>query len=288
MKKYFKKFQKIQWRLTFTYTAATLIMLFLVELLVLVSNNKDSFSNPFFINSTARSLSDASRYLNDALDQPYDDEAISSWIDRNKLFMQANMRTSKPTNPRLPAEEPQQQISLFQSKPVPYSQDKSRLIVADPQGVILGVDDESDFPLDDYLLNYTDENEAEILEEIISGSQNSVAFSNNNIQYASFAFPVIQDGETKAIIFMRIVAPTVLEEFEAALRGFLPGFTVISPDFRCCWLGFWHSPCQQLYHSHKKTDRVHHPMGKRRFFKAFSHKTRGRNQRTHRCSQSDG
>ncbi len=231
MKKMFKKLQKIQWRLTFTYMIATLLMLFLVELLVLVSNNKDSFSNPFFINSTARSLSDASKVLGSALDEPYDLEAISIWVKNNKIFLESNTRKDRPTSPQppqnqIPLDQPKQQTALFESKPVPFSRDKSRLIVASTQGIILGSDDESEFPLGTDLLANIDENESEIVGEILSGSQTSVVFSNNNAQYASFVFPVIQDGETQALIFMRIVAPTVAEEVMAAFEGFLPDLPI--------------------------------------------------------------
>jgi hypothetical protein len=84
MKKILRRLKKIQWRLTFTYMAATLVMLFLVELLVLVSNNRNAFSNPFFINSIARSLAESSRNLGAALDSPYDFEAIHDWVQSNK------------------------------------------------------------------------------------------------------------------------------------------------------------------------------------------------------------
>ena len=236
MKKTFRKLQKIQWRLTFTYMAATLLMLFLVELLVLVSNNRDSFSNPFFINSTARSLSVASRNLNAALDEPYDLDAISQWIQVSRTFLQSNNGDkTRPDDLQPPLadqvgdqrDHPQdQQTSLFQSKPVPFSQEKSILIVTDPQGVIIGTDDESEYPLEDDLLDFIDDDEIDIVQTILSGSDTSVVYSNSNAQYASFAFPIIQDSETKAIVFMRIAAPTLKEELQAALEGFLPDLPI--------------------------------------------------------------
>jgi signal transduction histidine kinase len=240
MKKFFKQFRKIQWRLTFTYMAATLLMLFLVELLVLVSNNRDSFSNPFFINNTARSLSEGSRMLDGALDEPYDTEAISQWIINNKKFLESNTRQNRSIQP--PQDQPvpvqptdQQQVlpklinrdtELFSSKPVAFSRDKSRLIVASPEGIILGADNETEFPLGEDLLAYLDEDEIVVINEVLTGTQTSVVFSNSNTQYASFAFPVMKNGELKAVVFMRIVAPTAAEELHAALAGFLPDLPI--------------------------------------------------------------
>ena len=236
MKKAFRKLQKIQWQLTFTYMIATLLMLFLVELLVLVSNNRDAFSNPFFINSTARSLNDASRNLNAALDEPYDTEAINQWILISRKILQSNTGgRTRPVDMQPPAEDQQdiqkdhpqnQQTSLFESKPVPFSQEKSLLIVTDLEGIILGSDDENDYPLDDNLLDYIDDEEIEIVQDVISGAETDVVYSNSNTQYASFAFPVRQDGEAKAIVFMRIAAPTIKEEVQAALEGFLPDLPI--------------------------------------------------------------
>jgi NarL family two-component system sensor histidine kinase LiaS len=237
MKKFFNQFRKIQWRLTFTYMAATLLMLFLVELLVLVSNNKDSFSNPFFINNTARSLSDASRMLDTALDEPYDEAAISDWIVNNKRFLESNTRQDRPNNQQPPQNQPalpqtdlpqqsDKKIAIFSTKPVAFSREKSRLVVVSPSGLILGADDETEFPLGADLLSYIDEDEIVIVEEVLTGTQSSVVFSNASIQYASFAFPVMQNGELKAVVFMRIVAPTVAEELDAALAGFLPDLPI--------------------------------------------------------------
>ncbi len=237
MKKFFKQFRKIQWRLTFTYMAATLLMLFLVELLVLVSNNRDSFSNPFFINNTARSLSDASRMLDTALDEPYDETAISDWIVNNKRLLESNTRQDRPNiqqppknQPVLPQIDLPQQtvknIALFSSKPVAFSREKSRLVVISPTGIILGADDETEFPLGDDLFTYLDEEEITIVEDVLSGTETTVVFSNSNTQYASFAFPVFQNGEFSAVVFMRIVAPTVSEEVSAALAGFLPDLPI--------------------------------------------------------------
>jgi NarL family two-component system sensor histidine kinase LiaS len=46
------------------------------------------------------------------------------------------------------------------------------------------------------------------------------------MQYASFAFPVVRNGELKALVFMRIAAPTLAEELDAALAGFLPDLPI--------------------------------------------------------------
>jgi signal transduction histidine kinase len=237
MKKLFKQLRKIQWRLTFTYMGATLLMLFLVELLVLVSNNRNSFSNPFFINNTARSLGNASRMLDTALVEPYDEEAISLWIENNKLFLESNTRQTRPNDQLPPENQPaltqtdlpqqvNQKNSLFESKPVAFSREKTRLVVANPAGIILGADEETEFPLGADLLTYLDEDEIVVVDEILTGSQTSVIYSNSNTQYASFAFPVLQNGELKAVVFMRIVAPTVAEEVDAALAGFLPDLPI--------------------------------------------------------------
>lgn len=236
MKKLLKNLQKIQWRLTFTYMAATLVMLFLVELTILISNNRDSFSNPFFVNNVSRSLNEASRNLLTALEEPYDQDSIDQWIVFNKRILQSNNGGgTRPSNLKPPVDdqkEPvQAQTSLFQSKPVPFSRENSRLVITDPQGTIIGSDDESVFALDTELLNYTNDNETTMLQEIISGTENTVVFSNSGYQYASFAFSVMQQGETKAIVFVRIVAPTVTEELLAAYEGFLPDlpmFLIIS------------------------------------------------------------
>ena len=230
MKDFLKKFQKIQWRLTFTYMAATLLMLFLVELWVLVSNNADSFSNPFFVNNTARMLDDSTRILNDALEDPYDQDAIDKWIENGRRFLQSNTRDVRVTSPRPPNEDqavPQkQQISIFQTKPVPFSQEKSFLILTDPEGVIIGSDNQDEFPLDSELIGLIEDGEGEILQQVISGSVDMTVFTASGTQYASFSFPVIQLGEIKAIVFMRITAPTVMEEIQAAFKGFLPDLPI--------------------------------------------------------------
>jgi hypothetical protein len=75
-------------------------------------------------------------------------------------------------------------------------------------------------------LDYLGNDEDQIVQTILSGAQTTVAYSNSNTQYASLAFPVIVNGETKAVIFMRIVAPTVKEELVAALEGFLPDLPI--------------------------------------------------------------
>jgi methyl-accepting chemotaxis protein len=53
-----------------------------------------------------------------------------------------------------------------------------------------------------------------------------VVYANTNSQYASLAFPLVEAGEMKAIVFMRIAAPTVKEELLAALEGFLPDLPI--------------------------------------------------------------
>ncbi len=240
MKEFLKKFQKIQWRLTFTYMAATLLMLFLVELWVLVSSNADSFSNPFFVNSTARMLSDSTRLLDDALEEPHDQEAVDKWIENGRRFLQSNTRNIRNTSPKPPNEEigeieeqttpqqpQQQQISIFQSKPVPFSQENSFLILTDPEGIIIGSDNQDEYPPDSELINLLESSEIDILEQVISGSTTTTVFTASGTQYASFAFPVIRMGETKAIVFMRITAPTVMEELQAAFEGFLPDLPIL-------------------------------------------------------------
>ncbi len=226
MKKILRRLKKIQWRLTFTYMAATLVMLFLVELLVLVSNNRNAFSNPFFINSIARSLAESSRNLGAALDSPYDFEAIHDWVQSNKPLTRAQPPPEMPTNPRPAQTDLSIRINLFQSKPVPYSQDQSRLVVSDPQGWILAADNEQEFPPGDNLLDYLDQSERDNLDEIMQGVMTSLVYSTNSSQYASFSFPVYRAGQMQAIIFMRIVAPTMKEEFLAAFEGFLPDLPV--------------------------------------------------------------
>jgi len=226
MKEFFRRFKKIQWRLTFTYMAATLVMLFLVELLVLISNNRDSFSNPFFINSIARSLAESSRNLGAALDSPYDLEAIRDWVQSNKPLTRAQPPPQISANPRPEQTDLSIRINLFQSKPVPYSQEKSRLVVSDPQGWILAADGGMEFPSGENLLDYLDQSESENLREIIQGTTTSLVYSTDSGQYASFSFPVYRAGQMRAIIFMRIVAPTLEEEFLAAFEGFLPDLPV--------------------------------------------------------------
>ncbi|NPV41104.1 MAG: sensor histidine kinase [Anaerolineae bacterium] len=235
MKKTLGKLRKIQWQLTFTYMAATLIMLFLVELLVLVSNNRNSYSNPFFITNTARSLNEAGRGLRNALDNPVDEEAIDAWIVNNKSFLQSNPRMEKPDGPQpeqnnfmdSPQKEmPAQRTNLFESKPVPFSREKSRLVIASPQGLILGSDTPDEFPRYAQLTDYLQSDENDVVQTILSGAQTSVVYANTNSQYASLAFPLVEAGEMKAIVFMRIAAPTVKEELLAALEGFLPDLPI--------------------------------------------------------------
>ena len=100
----------------------------------------------------ARSLIDAGRNLNAALDEPYETEAINQWILISRKILQSNAGgRTRPIDIQPPAEDQQdiqkdrpqsQQNSLFESKPVPFSQEKSFLIVTDMEGVILGSDDE--------------------------------------------------------------------------------------------------------------------------------------------------
>jgi hypothetical protein len=102
---------------------------FSVELLVLVSNNRNSFSNPFFITNTARSLNDASRSLGTSLNEPYDEDTITSWITSSMAFLQSNTRMERPNDyqplqeepQNIPQTEPQRQgihmqTTLFKSK----------------------------------------------------------------------------------------------------------------------------------------------------------------------------
>lgn len=234
MKEFIKKFQNIQWRLTITYMAATLLMLFLVELWVLVSSNADSFSNPFFVNSTARVLSDSTRLLDAALDEPYDQEGIDRWIENGRRILQTNTRNIRNIAPKPPNEEldeqaihdQQQQISIFQTKPVPFSKENSFLILTDPEGIIIGSDSLDEYPLKGDLQDLLENNEIEILQQVISSSTTTTVFTASGNQYASFAFPVIRKGDTKAIVFMRITAPTLMEELKAAFEGFLPDLPI--------------------------------------------------------------
>lgn len=233
MKNLFKRLQKIQWRLTFTYMAATLAMLLLVEVQVLVSNNRNLFSNPYFITNTAHSLSEASRKLAGALDEPYDQTAINAWIAESIGFLQSNTHSEGPNEPQ-PSQTGtqeksqgiQMQSTLFKSKPVPFSRKNSRLVVTSPQGIILGSDNEGEFPRNSNLLNYLSEDESTIFRSIQSGAQTSMAYANTSTHYASLAFPLVDAGQVKAIIFMRIVAPTFNEELVAALEGFLPDLPI--------------------------------------------------------------
>ncbi len=235
MKNFFKRLQKIQWKLTFTYMAATLAMLLLVEVQVLVSNNRNLFSNPYFISNTAHSLSEASRKLSGALNAPYDQNAIDAWIAESKAYLQSNPRLEGPndlqpmessTQSKSQSQGIQMRTTLFKSKPVPFSRENSRLVVTDPQGVILGADNESEFPRAGNLLNYLSNDESTIFRTILSGAQTSMAYANTSTQYASLAFPLIEASQVKAIVFMRIVAPTFSEELTAALEGFLPDLPI--------------------------------------------------------------
>ncbi len=161
--------------------------------------------------------------------------AIDEWITTSKASLQSNARMEKPDGlqpqqreSQVEPEElaPQEQTALFETKPVPFSREKSRLVITTVEGIVISSDDESEFPQGTVLLDYLGTDESEVLQLILDGGQTSVAYSNSNIQYASFAFPVIQAGETKALIFMRIVAPTIKEELLAALKGFLPDLPI--------------------------------------------------------------
>ncbi len=235
MKKTFLKLQKIQWKLTFTYMAATLVMLFLVELLVLVSSNRYSYSNPFFINNTARVFNDTGRILGSALEQPYDQEAIDQWLTTSMRIMQSSNRLERPDLPRQPqtqsqgerqAQETQQQKTLFDSKPVPFSLEKSRLVIATPEGMILGSNAADEFPRYADLVHYLAEDELALLQPVLAGTQTTLEYANTNLQYASLVFPLMQNGQMRAVIFMRIAAPTLKEELLAAFEGFLPDLPI--------------------------------------------------------------
>ena len=71
--KFIKKiFSGIKWKLTITYMLATLLMLFLVEVLIAVTANRYAFTSINFVYSSAQYLSEANYLLTDALIDPVD------------------------------------------------------------------------------------------------------------------------------------------------------------------------------------------------------------------------
>lgn len=228
-----KTFSGIRWKLTITYMLATLLMLFVVEVLITVTSNRYAFTSINFIYSSAQMLDASNPALVDAMVDPVDMEYIDRWINtRKETFLRVPDRLIDHKDP--PAEIASDTTHLDKSgsiidltpKTIAFSELKSTLTIVDAEGFVLSTNNSSVFSVGEQVSAFLTEEENSILEvsenTLIPAPQYTVLDQN----VTSLVLPIRRAGEYYGAVIAQYYAPTFWEQVNAAVSGFLPELPV--------------------------------------------------------------
>ena len=222
-----KLFSGIKWKLTITYMLATLLMLFLVEVLISVSGNRYAFTSINFIYSSAQSLSEANYALAIALQEPVDIDYLNNWIDYNeKIYLRVNDRNIRDDRKDLIIPQDDAFSITLTPKTVAFSASKSTLTIVDINGVILATNNSLVFPIGQPISAYISSNEYTMLETVTETIIPAPQFSVQEQDMTTLVLPIKLNNETIGAILAQYYAPTFWEQVEAAVSSFLPELPV--------------------------------------------------------------
>lgn len=226
--KFLKKlFSGIKWKLTITYMLATLLMLFLVEVLISVSGNRYAFTSINFVYSSAQTLSAANRTLANALQEPIDIDYLNSWIDYNeKIYLRVNDKNIRDDRKDLVIPQDDAFSINLTPKTVAFSASKSTLTIVDTNGVVLATNNSLVFPLGQPISAYISSDEYTMLETVTEAMIPAPQFSIMEQDMTTLILPIRQDNEYVGAILAQYYAPTFWEQVEAAVSSFLPELPV--------------------------------------------------------------
>ena len=221
-------FSGIQWKLTITYMLATLLMLFLVEVLIAISGNRYAFTSINFVYSSAQSLSESNNSLGIALQDPMDVEYLDGWIeDHEETFLRTTDKNDRGDD-RKDSQPPVQDNALIDLTPktIAFSASKSTLTIVDADGMIVATNNSLAFPVGQPIAAYINADENTMLNTISAASIPAPQFSIMEQDMTTLLLPIRQDNDYLGAIFAQYYAPTFWEQVEAAVSGFLPELPV--------------------------------------------------------------
>ncbi|RJQ41191.1 MAG: HAMP domain-containing protein [Anaerolineaceae bacterium] len=222
-----KAFSGIKWKLTITYMLATLLMLFMVEVLIAISGNRYAFTSINFVYSSAQSLSESNYALGLALEDPLDTDYLNSWIEFNKeTFLRVTDRNDR--NDRKDSPPPLEDDTFIDLTPktIAFSASKSTLTIVNSEGIIVATNNPLVFPVGQSINLYLSDNEIAMLNSVAEAMIPAPQFSILEQDMTTLILPIRQDTEYCGAIFAQYYAPTFLEQLEAAISGFLPELPV--------------------------------------------------------------
>lgn len=233
MKQKFRIFPGIKWKLTFTYMLATLLMLFMVEVLIAVSANRYAFTSLNFVYSSAQYLGQSNPLLSNALSDPIDKTILDDWVDSRKdSYLQIPNRnvdrgSQPPDGDGGGGQEPPPQLtdrSLIDLTPktMAFSASQSTLTVLDSTGMIISTNNKNVFPVGEYIDVFLTEDELDILDMANAALVPAPQFIILEQESVSMALPIRKGSEIVGTIFAQYYAPTLLEQVTAAVVGFFP------------------------------------------------------------------
>ena len=229
-----KSFSGIRWKLTITYMLATLLMLFVVEVLITVTSNRYAFTSINFIYSSAQMLDPSNYALVDAMIEPVDMDYIDRWIDtRKETFLRVPDRLNDRKDPSqadnlqntVPLDKNESIIDLT-PKTVAYSESKSTLTIVNSEGIVLSTNNTSIFPVGESVYGSLTDDEISMLDVSANTLIPAPQYSILNQDVTSLILPVRRAGVYYGAVIAQYYAPTFWEQVKAAVAGFLPELPV--------------------------------------------------------------
>ncbi len=222
-----KAFSGIKWKLTITYMLATLLMLFLVEVLIAISGNRYAFTSINFVYSSAQSLSESSYSLAQALEEPVDVDYLDSWIAYNEeTFLRVSDKGGRSDRKDTPPPAEDNALIDLTPKTIAFSTSKSTLTIADANGIILATNNVLVFPVGQSISAYISADENTMLTSMSAAIIPAPQFSIMEQDMTTLLLPIRQNDQYLGTILAQYYAPTFWEQVKAAVSGFLPELPV--------------------------------------------------------------
>jgi NarL family two-component system sensor histidine kinase LiaS len=222
-----KAFSGIKWKLTITYMLATLLMLFLVEVLIAISGNRYAFTSINFVYSSAQSLSESNYSLAAALQDPIDMDYLESWIENNEqTFLRVDSKGGHSDRKDTPPPAEDNTIVDLTPKTIAFSTSKSTLTIVDANGIILATNRPFIFPVGQSIATYISADENTMLSSVSSTFIPAPQFSIMEENITTLLLPIRQGDQYLGAILAQYYAPTFWEQVKAAVSGFLPELPV--------------------------------------------------------------
>lgn len=235
-------FSGIKWKLTITYTLATLLVLFLVEVLIAVSANRYAYTSINFVYSSAQSLSYSKYALAGALVDPIDQDYLDAWIqEKESAFLMVSDHQKAPkdspsgdvsSNPSdnldkklSPGRDSNTLIDLT-PKTVAFSASKSTLTIVNADGIVAATNHPDTFPVGSSIFSAINEDESAMLAASMAATIPAPQFSIMEEEITTLVLPIRNEDEYYGAVIAQYYAPTFFEQLKAAVVGFLPELPV--------------------------------------------------------------